>query len=92
LEGGCILLLIGYVNRDAKRRRGMSPILWTLAAILIPNGIGFLLYFILRQPLRSTCPQCENAVQTGFNFCPRCNYKLGLSCPQCERVVGVNDV
>ena len=89
--GGCYLLFIGYINRDAKRR-GMSPTLWTLVAILIPNGLGMLLYFILRQSLRSSCPQCGNAVQTGFNFCPRCNYKLSPSCPQCQRVVGANDV
>jgi RNA polymerase subunit RPABC4/transcription elongation factor Spt4 len=88
---GCYLLLVGYVNRDA-RRRGMSSILWTLVAIFIPHGLGLILYFILRQPERSACPQCGNAVQTGFNFCPGCNYKLGPSCPQCQRVVGVNDV
>ena len=91
IGGGCYLLFIGYINRDAKRR-GMSPILWTLVAILIPNGLGILLFFILRQPRSSACPQCGNAVQTGFNFCPRCNYKLSPSCPQCQRVVGVNDV
>lgn len=88
---GCYLLFIGYVSRDA-RRRGMSPTLWTLVAILIPNGLGIILYFILRQPLRSVCPQCGNAVQTGFNFCPRCNYKLSPSCPHCQRVVGANDL
>jgi RNA polymerase subunit RPABC4/transcription elongation factor Spt4 len=91
IGGGCYLLFIGYINRDAKRR-GMSPTLWTLVAILIPNGMGILLYFVLRQALRNACPQCGNAVQTGFNFCPRCNYKLSPSCPQCQRLVGVNDV
>jgi RNA polymerase subunit RPABC4/transcription elongation factor Spt4 len=91
IGGGCFLLLIGYINRDAKRR-GMSPTLWTLVAILIPNGLGILLYFILRQPRSSACPQCGSAVQTGFNFCPRCSYKLGTSCPQCQRVVGLTDV
>lgn len=88
---GCYLLFIGYINRDAKRR-GMSSVLWTIVAVLIPNGLGILLYFVLRQPLRSACPQCGNAIQTGFNFCPRCSYKLSPSCPQCQRVVGVNDV
>ena len=91
IAGVCYLLLIGYVNRDA-RRRGMSPLLWTIVAILIPHGLGLILYFILRQPLHSTCPQCGNAVQTGFNFCPRCNYKLSPSCPQCQRLVGISDV
>ncbi len=89
--GGCYLLFIGYINRDAKRR-GMSPVLWTIVAILIPNLLGILLYFVLRQPLRDACPQCGNAVQPGFNFCPRCSYKLSPSCPQCQRLVGVNDV
>ncbi len=87
----CFLLFIGYISRDAKRR-GMSPVLWTIVAIVIPNGLGIILYFVLRQPLRSACPQCGNAVQPGFSFCPRCSYKLSPSCPQCQRVVGVNDV
>jgi hypothetical protein len=88
---GCYLLFIGYINRDAKRR-GMSPVLWTAVAVLIPNALGIILYFVLRQPLRSVCPQCGNAVQTGFNFCPRCSHKLSPSCPQCQRVLGVSDV
>ncbi len=91
LVAGCFLLLIGYINRDAKRR-GMSPTLWTLVSVLIPNGLGILVYFILRQPLHSACPQCGNAVQPGFNFCPRCRHKLSPSCPQCQRLVGVSDV
>jgi RNA polymerase subunit RPABC4/transcription elongation factor Spt4 len=88
---GCFLLLIGYINRDAKRR-GMSPAFWTILAVIIPNALGIILYFLLRQPLRSACPQCGNAVQTGFNFCPRCSYKLSPSCPQCQHLVGVNDI
>lgn len=91
LGGGCFLLLIGYINRDAKRR-GMSPVLWTLVAILVTNGLGILLYFILRHPLRGGCPQCGSAVQTGFNFCPRCSCKLSPNCPQCQRPVGTSDI
>jgi RNA polymerase subunit RPABC4/transcription elongation factor Spt4 len=87
----CILLFIGYINRDAKRR-GMSPTLWTIVAVLIPNALGIILYFILRQPLQMACPQCGHAVQTGFNFCPGCSCKLNPSCPRCQRVIGVNDV
>ena len=88
---GCYFLLIGYVNRDAARR-GMSPILWTLLALCIPNALGILLYFVLRKPRIATCPQCANEIQAGYNFCPRCNFKLSPSCPQCQRAVGVNDV
>ncbi len=34
----CYLLLIGYITPDA-RRRGMSPVLWTFVAILVPNTL-----------------------------------------------------
>jgi hypothetical protein len=91
IGAGCLFLFVGYVNRDAKRR-AMSPALWTLVVMLIPNGLGFLLYFVLRRPLSSACPQCGAGVQSGFNFCPRCSCKLSPSCPQCQRLVGVNDV
>ena len=69
LAGGCYLLLIGYINRDAKRR-GMSPTLWTIMAIIIPNALGIILYFLLRQPRSSVCPQCGNAVQNGIQLLP----------------------
>ena len=91
LGAGCFLLLLGYINRDAKRR-GMNPILWTLVALLIPNALGILLYFVLRQPRRSVCPQCGHAVQIEFNFCPQCNCKLSPSCPQCQHVINAADV
>jgi RNA polymerase subunit RPABC4/transcription elongation factor Spt4 len=91
LGGGCYLLLIGYICRDAKRR-GMSPTLWTILAVIIPNALGIILYFLLRQPRGIACPQCGNAVQSGFNFCPRCSHKLSPSCPQCQRLIGANDI
>ncbi len=69
--GGCFLLLIGYINRDAKRR-GISPTLWTILAIVVPNALG-MIFILLRLPLRSVCPQCGYVVQPGFSFCPHCN-------------------
>ena len=87
----CYLLLIGYITPDA-RRRGMSPVLWTLVAILVPNALGMVLYFILRHPIRSACPQCGGFVQSGFNFCPHCSHKLSPSCPKCQRMVTATDV
>jgi RNA polymerase subunit RPABC4/transcription elongation factor Spt4 len=78
--------------RRQKRTRTAHEPLWTIVAVFIPNALGIILYFVLRQPLRSACPHCGNAVQPGFNFCPRCSYKLSPSCLQCQRVVGVNDV
>ena len=45
------IALIGYVNADA-RRRGMRSVMWTLLAIFIANGLGIILYFVLREPDR----------------------------------------
>ncbi len=87
----CYLLLIGYITSDA-RRRGMSPVLWTFVAILVPNALGMILYFILRQPIRSACPQCGSFVQSGFNFCSHCSHKLSPSCPKCQHMLTVTDV
>ena len=67
--GGCFLLLIGYINRDAKRR-GMSPTLWTIVAVLIPNGLGIILYFILRQPREQCLPAMWERRADGIQLLP----------------------
>jgi hypothetical protein len=52
-------LLLGYVSRDVKRR-GMSPGLWMLVCVVLPGGIGAVVYFMLRQPILSRCPNCSS--------------------------------
>jgi predicted RNA-binding Zn-ribbon protein involved in translation (DUF1610 family) len=79
-------LLVGYVYSDAKRR-GMRYVLWTWLAALIPNAIGIILYFVLREPLLVDCTQCGAQVRTGFAFCPKCGGALSRACPQCRRPV-----
>ena len=59
------LLLIGYVNQDAKRR-DMGQVLWTLLVILIPNGIGFLAYFLLRKPILDGMSEVRRAGGEGL--------------------------
>ncbi|MGB9490957.1 MAG: zinc ribbon domain-containing protein [Terriglobales bacterium] len=86
----CYILLIGYINRDAGRR-GMSRALWTLLAILIPNALGIVLYFILRKPRLTKCPQCDAVVEPGFGFCPRCRCRLSPVCPHCQHGVNLRD-
>ena len=80
------ILLIGYINRDAGRRN-MSRVLWTFVAILIPNALGIVLYFILRKPRVVKCPQCNGVIEPGFGFCPNCRHRLAGACPQCQRSV-----
>jgi RNA polymerase subunit RPABC4/transcription elongation factor Spt4 len=82
--------VIGYVNRDAGRR-GMSRVFWTLLAIFIPNALGIVLYFILRKPRTSNCPQCGAVVEPRFGFCPRCRHRLSPVCPHCQRGVNASD-
>jgi hypothetical protein len=79
-------LLIGYIAGDA-RRRGMSVVLWVLLAIFIPNAIGVILYFILRNPLLQTCPKCGVRSNPAFPFCPACGAALSQTCPACRSAV-----
>jgi hypothetical protein len=88
-----IIFLIAYVNRDAKRR-GMNSTLWTLLAIILLPGyliIGFMVYFLMREPLPYPCPQCGTSVGARFNFCPNCKCNLHPSCPNCKREVAETD-
>ena len=80
----CVVLLIGYINGDA-RRRGMRYVMWTLLAIFVPNAIGIILYFVLRDPLPVFCPQCAAPVARTHTFCPHCGGALKTACPQCRR-------
>jgi hypothetical protein len=72
---GCLfaiwVLSLGYVYGDA-RRRGMPAVLWTLVAFLVPNLLGFLLYFVLRKPLASPCRRCGQAITPEQPFCSWC--------------------
>lgn len=86
----CYVFLIGYINRDAKRR-GMSPALWTIIAIFVPYLVGVVLYFVLREPLPFECPHCGRLVNAEFNFCPSCQCNLRPSCPSCRREIRLGD-
>src|SRR5690348_13683917 len=82
LLAAAYILLIVYICRDAKRR-GMRYVMWTLLAIFVPDAIGIILYFILRDPLPNPCPSCARAVKASFAFCPFCSASLQATCPQC---------
>ena len=88
-----MIFMVAYVNRDASRR-GMSAALWTiLVIILLPawGFIGFVIYFLMREPMPYPCPQCGNSVGARFNFCPNCKCNLHPSCPQCKREIAETD-
>jgi RNA polymerase subunit RPABC4/transcription elongation factor Spt4 len=83
---GLWLTLVFYVNVDAKRRH-MSRVVWTLLVLLIPYGIGFLVYFFNRQPIPKFCPQCQTVVGSDFLFCPVCRFELKNRCANCQHAV-----
>jgi hypothetical protein len=83
---GAWVLLVGYVYGDAGRR-GMKQLLWTLLAIFIPNGIGIILYFILRDPVAPPCPGCGTPARKGHAYCASCGQAVRPACPQCREPV-----
>lgn len=82
----CYALVIGYVYVDAKRR-GMRYVMWTWLAALVPNAIGIILYFVLRDPLLVSCTACRARARQNLTYCPQCGSPIGRACPQCRRPV-----
>jgi Double zinc ribbon len=85
------VLLVGYVSRDVKRRN-MQPGLWMLIVLLMPGGIGAVVYFLLRQPVLSRCPHCSTEIAASYHFCPQCQFQMAPVCGQCFRGVEITDV
>ena len=85
------MLLIGYISRDVKRRN-MSAGVWMLMVLLMPAGIGAVVYFLLRQPVMTRCPSCRTELAHGFHFCPQCQFQMAPVCGKCFRGVHITDV
>ena len=83
-------LMVGYIVRDTQRR-AMRARLWILICLVLPGGIGAVLYFLLRAPLISLCPACSTRVQAPYHFCPQCAYQLSPSCARCYSSMGLAD-
>jgi len=88
------ILMLGYVNRDAKRR-GMNSALWTwFVLLMLPTSvgiIGLIIYLLVREPLPYPCPRCATPVGPRFNFCPNCKCDLYPSCPNCKKEIAETD-
>ena len=69
------VLCLGFVFADA-RRRDMRPVLWVLVAALFPHLLGFLLYFVMRQPIPAICTHCGMTVPNHQRFCSWCGTPL----------------
>ena len=80
------VIAVGYVYGDA-RRRGMRHVMWTLLAIFVPNGVGIILYFILRDPMPVYCSRCGHPMHPRFAFCPGCGCTILPACPGCHKTL-----
>jgi len=85
------VLLVGYVSRDV-RRRNMPAALWMLIVIIMPGGVGAVVYFLLRQPMLTRCPHCTTEIASTYHFCPQCQFQMAPVCGQCFRGVQITDV
>jgi hypothetical protein len=65
------ILCLGFVFADAQRRN-MRSVLWVLVAALFPHLLGFLLYFVMRQPIAAICTHCGGTVSAHQRFCSWC--------------------
>ena len=79
-------LLVSYIYGDA-RRRGMRHVLWTVIAAAVPNGLGIIAYFLLREPPLRPCAACGAGVKRGFAVCPRCGAAVAETCAACRRAL-----
>jgi len=69
-----IMILVAIlVFRDAKKL-GLNPWLWTLVAVYTPNGVGIIIYLIVRynETKILRCVSCGRKIESGFKVCPYC--------------------
>lgn len=85
------MLLLGYISKDVQRR-GMSARLWMLIVLIMPGGIGAVVYFLMRQPQLRRCPSCSTEVAAAYHFCPQCQFQMAPVCGRCYRGVQITDV
>jgi hypothetical protein len=69
-------LLLGYVSRDVKRR-GMSAGMWMLVCVVLPGGIGAVVYCPQCQfQMAPVCGECHRGVKITDVFCTQCGHDL----------------
>ena len=85
------MLMVGYISRDAPRR-GMSTPMWMVICVVVPSGIGAVLYFLLRLPVLSLCPSCNTRIESEYHFCPQCAYQVAPCCGNCHRSARITDL
>ncbi len=84
-----IVSLIGYlIYRDAKKL-SMNAWMWLLIAIYAPNGIGIIIYLIVRfsEKKKKKCNQCGYPITNDYLTCPKCGHTLKNPCTKCGNAI-----
>lgn len=84
-----IMILMGiYVYRDASQF-DMSPVLWVVVVLLVPNFLGLIIYLIVRSGKKKEkiCMGCGKGIDREFLTCPYCNKAQVHNCPSCGEEV-----
>jgi RNA polymerase subunit RPABC4/transcription elongation factor Spt4 len=59
---------------------------------LLPSGLGFIVYFLLREPIALKCPHCSQAISQDQNFCTQCSFQIKPICTSCRRALDDDDL
>ncbi len=84
-----LVITIGFVVYKDAKALGLNAILWTIAAIIIPNFIGVIIYLVVRSttPKKVTCSICQTKIKEDYNVCPECGSSFVVFCKGCKRPV-----
>jgi len=70
-----LIFMIAYVNRDASRR-GMNAGVWTLLVLIFTPStliLGFVIYFLMREPLPYPCRNAQTSLARASTSAPTAN-------------------
>lgn len=84
-----LLAVIGIIVFKDAKKIGMNPWMWLTIVIFAPNGLGIIIYLIVRynEKKRLKCHECGKPVEADYAKCPYCGTQLKSTCPNCDKSV-----
>lgn len=84
-----VVAIIGIIVFKDAKKLGMNEWLWILVVIYVPNGLGIIIYLIMRssEKKKRRCIKCSEPIDPNFALCPHCGHKLKESCPSCDKAI-----
>lgn len=83
-----VILMAVFVHKDAKKLH-LNPWMWTLIVVYGPNGLGLIIYLIIRsnEKKKLRCIKCGVPVDRDFKICPHCGQQFGKTCSSCGKFI-----